>query len=80
MYLKGVRKNEREEVARGPLRARRKAGRPRDLATEAIVGVAVSVGFPVLAPDGFRWTFGGCFLGLGGGGALNRIGTSSNIV
>lgn len=81
MYLRGVRENEREDVARGPLRARKNAGRPRDLATEAIAGVVeCAVGFPLLAPDGFRWTFGGCFLGLGGGEALNRIGTTSNIV
>lgn len=81
MYLRGVRENEREDETRGPRRARKKTGRPRDLATEAIAGVAEClVGFPVLAPDGFRWTFGGCFLGLGGGGALNRIRTASNIV
>ena len=81
MYLRGVRENEREDEARGPFQARKKAGRPRDLATEAMAGVAEClVGFPVLAPDGFRWTFGGCFLGLGGGGALNRIGTASNNV
>jgi len=45
MYLKGVRENEREDVARGPLRVRKKAGRPKDLATEAIAGVVECVGF-----------------------------------
>lgn len=41
MYLKGELENGRDEMAAGPLRASIRAGRPRDLAIEAIVRESV---------------------------------------
>lgn len=76
MCLKGEVVNEREDAARGPLRARKKAGRPKDLATEAITSVAECVGIPFLRRTVFNDGLSeDVFLGLGGGGTLNRIGT-----
>lgn len=67
MDLKGEREKEREGREMGPRRARTRAGRPRNLATEAIASVLRVCGILLLRRTSCcRSTFGGCFLGLAG--------------